>query len=573
MNAGMKISNLPNTFGMSEQEKMNLLKKYQATAGDIMDRTAQYVSTPNNPSAYISNTPKPYSGVAQGFDQNVSGTKVVDGLTVNNGIANLPTNRNYYAPVSATPSIAPQQIATPVNPVRPQVSPIDPMQVKFQPGWNDPKPVTTVPAQSVVDPLFKNVNHAVAQGYQSTLADAITGKIYDPTAAGAREAMARSEANSRAGTAAQVASAGFSGTGIGKQAGSATEDQMLKQRFDTNIGIEQARNASRIAALPEAVNYAKSSTEAMDATKQAAGKDFAAYVTNDPNITVDSIDSDPALKTSVQKLWESLGQIGPYDRNWAAQKIQAVKDTENTYVMADKAIDYAVTQGTVKLETAKVIKSLFKNEAVLAAYDIDANGNAVINPERMEKATGVPAGTLTEPTTTEATPFNVSEKTYDPVTASLEQNWSKDADKILTDNPTGEVAKAIAAARAKSLIEGKKPWSDAHIVPGDLVYNSLVATMPEKYIGRNNAGNNWREVPGVNEIVKIPDGKGGFMLAKRVGDPYGNKTKVLEFVSLDGNTKRIAKFNVGGSENYTSWTDGPAGTSFGSIIGNKKVTM
>lgn len=565
-----------------------------------MDRTARYLTTPKNTSAYITNTPKPYSGVAQGFDQNVSGTKVIDGQTVQTGVGDLPTNRRYYAPVSTAPSVLtapdPQQIVTPVDPVRPTTPQAEPMQVKFQPGWNT-QVQTPAPVQPVVDPLFKNVNPDIAKGYQNTLTDAITGKLYDPYAAGSREAMARSEANARAGTAAQVASAGFSGTGMGKQAGSATEDKLLKQRFDTNIGIEQARNASRLAALPEAMSYAQKSTEAINTEKDGAGKDFAAYVTNDPALTVDSIDNDKALQTTVQKLWESYGQTGPYDRTWAARKIQAVKDTENTYVMADKAIDYAVSQGTVKPETAKIIKSLYKNEAVLAAYDIDANGNAVPNPERMSKATGIPIEQLQTETSTSTTPeaFSVTEKNYDPGTATLEQNWSKDADKILETNPTGEVAKAIATARAKSLIEGKKPWSEVSVAPGTPLYDSLVSNMSEKYIGRNSDASNWRDLPSKDEVVKIPDTKGGFVLAKRSSDPYGDKTKKVEFKSLDGTKKYTASFLAGqrelstknvllglsndlgiGNADYkanTSWQVEDVGPSFGSITGNNKVRM
>jgi hypothetical protein len=138
---------------------------------------------------------------------------------------------------------------------------VDPLQ---QPqGTITPIPIpgnttnTQQPAQpaQTANSIFSGVDPSIRQGYTQTLADSLSGKIYDPFAAGSKEAMARAEANQRASTAGQIASAGFSGTGIGQQIAGGTENQLLQNRFTTLNGIEQARNEGRQNALGEARAY------------------------------------------------------------------------------------------------------------------------------------------------------------------------------------------------------------------------------------------------------------------------------------------------------------------------------
>lgn len=317
------------------------------------------------------------------------------------------------------------------------------------------QPVTmSVPGQqqptgNQYDPLWQNTNRDVAQRYTDTLSGALSGRMYDPFAAGQREAEARAEANQRSGTAAQVASAGFSGTGIGRQIGSATEDQLLKQRFDTNIGIEQARNASRVGALGEARAYAGANQqEAQTAlnnalqfgsdedvgkaytamtgktldpmaiqqyrgsqrtiTQQgiqgtqntldaAARENFAATIQNIPAnqpITAQNVSSMPDVMAQAQKAWQAQGGQGNVSPEWAAQMANNVRQSSDPAVVAANSIDYEAQQGIYTPEEASVAKNLLSNKAVLAAFKKDDKGNYVPDTDALEKALGLPPGTL-----------------------------------------------------------------------------------------------------------------------------------------------------------------------------------
>lgn len=102
---------------------------------------------------------------------------------------------------------------------------------------------------------FSNTNPSIKTGYENVLQGALSGSLYDPMAAGAKEAMARTAANTRAAAANQIAGAGLSGTGIGQQVASGVENQLTRQKYDTLIGVEKARNEGRAAAMGEARAY------------------------------------------------------------------------------------------------------------------------------------------------------------------------------------------------------------------------------------------------------------------------------------------------------------------------------
>ncbi|RPH88490.1 MAG: hypothetical protein EHM66_00340 [Deltaproteobacteria bacterium] len=145
-----------------------------------------------------------------------------------------------------------QQAAQPVrqvttDPLQQQITPLTAYPVQQPPPT--PDPLRQQPS------LFGNTAPGIGQAYTNTLQDSLTGKIYDPFAAGQKEALARAEANKRAATANQIAGAGFSGTGIGQQIAGSTENQLLQNRFSTLNDLEQNRNATRQSALSEARAY------------------------------------------------------------------------------------------------------------------------------------------------------------------------------------------------------------------------------------------------------------------------------------------------------------------------------
>jgi hypothetical protein len=303
--------------------------------------------------------------------------------------------------------------------------------------------------------VFQNVDPSIQQGYTSTLSDALTGKLYDPFAAGAKEALARKEASQRANTANRIADSGFSGTGIGIQAGQGTENEILQNRFASNIGIEQARANSQIAALPQALTFGQAqqqeSQNAFDqavnygspedvgkaytamtgqvldpmaintmignvrttTASQTAGvvnSDFAAYVTNNPGATAEN---DPTLKSMVQKMWTLQGNTGTPSLEWSNNAVQSVRDAGNPMIVANQAIDQAGARLGWSANEITVMKSLINQTGVIDAFDVDANGKVTPNPTRMEKALGWPAGSLSGQEPTPTTPQELSTKVSD----------------------------------------------------------------------------------------------------------------------------------------------------------------
>lgn len=199
-------------------------------------------------------------------------TNAIPGQPQTNTVAPQPgAVRTITDPMAGTvaPVVMPQTVN---NNVQPQQ-----VQNAVQPTVTDPMAVapvtasqgfgTTVSNQVQAPPvgntggtqprpsLFGNTATGIGDAYTGTLRDALTGKIFDPMAAGTKEAMARAEANKRAAVAGQIAGAGFSGTGIGQQIAGGVENNLTRQRYDTMIGIEQARNEGRVNALGEARAY------------------------------------------------------------------------------------------------------------------------------------------------------------------------------------------------------------------------------------------------------------------------------------------------------------------------------
>lgn len=569
--------------------------------------------------------------------------------------------RKYVAPVAK--GVAP---ATTVNITRPSGTPttIDPMYVSNQKDAIG-STVSTTPS------LFSGTAPGVGTNYANTLNSALTGQIYDPLAAGAKEAQARSAANARASTAGQIASAGFSGTGIGQSIAGGTENQLTKQKFDTLIGVEQARNEGRVNALSEArsygtaentvreneqnfqqdkmidqrnfsedvrrygqdyaenkrqydQNYAQDITAygdtqnwkafealgdtASDADYIAAyklatgktldaagvalyrgyartaaeqklqqgaidlnsgvGKDLAAAIVNFPDLqaTPESI-NDPknaTVKAKLQAMWDSLpGKKGtPMDDAWAAEQVKAVKDSGNTMIMANKAIDDAVLAGVYNEQEGATLKRMMGNKDVLAAWVPDdpanPNGPGHFDPAKVEAALMMPAGSLGATTGTDGKAI----VTFDPETATNTELFGKAGDDAIAADPTSDGARAVINKRAEALISGKEPWTTlGNAGPGDPVYDRVLAAAPERYIGPSSDVHSFRTPPGPNEVVKIPDGKGGFTLAKmtKMWDTHLSDAdrKNMELVSLDGKTTYTASFRDGYKGESTTWTNTP----------------
>jgi hypothetical protein len=174
--------------------------------------------------------------------------------TITDPMAGIP------APQTVNNNIQPQQIQNKIPPITDPmaVNPVTTNESLVQNNIAPPVSTNGSQAGGTTQPqpsLFGNTAGGIGDAYTGTLRDALTGKIFDPMAAGTKEAMARAEANKRAAVAGQIAGAGFSGTGIGQQIAGGVENNLTRQRYDTMIGIEQARNEGRVNALGEARAY------------------------------------------------------------------------------------------------------------------------------------------------------------------------------------------------------------------------------------------------------------------------------------------------------------------------------
>ena len=87
------------------------------------------------------------------------------------------------------------------------------------------------------------------------IASQLSGNAYAPFAMQTQQALGRAEANQRARAASAIHSAGFSGTPLGAAAGNATEAELLRNRFDANLGIEAERQKSMSVGAANALQY------------------------------------------------------------------------------------------------------------------------------------------------------------------------------------------------------------------------------------------------------------------------------------------------------------------------------
>ena len=306
--------------------------------------------------------------------------------------------------LSTTQSVAALSATAPAQPVVAAKQPTStPLQVGFSPSATAVTPSATTPNTTTtntgLDPLWANTQNGIGQAYQNTLTGALNGSIYDPFAAGQQESEARSEANARARTASQVASTGFSGTGIGQQAGSATEDSLLKQRFSNNNAIEQNKVTSQLATLPQAQSYAAANTTALNNAQSLAKTNFAATIANiPPNQPLDAatVAGNQALMSQGQQAWQAQGGQGQVSAQWVAQQASNMRQESDTTMATSNAIDAEVTNGTYTAAEGATLKQLANNSAVLASYKVDpTTGKMVPDLAKMETALGLPAGTLT----------------------------------------------------------------------------------------------------------------------------------------------------------------------------------
>jgi len=162
------------------------------------------------------------------------------------------------APVTQVAAPAPQSYSLPmaVNqttmlPVKDAMPVPQSYTVAAKPTGPDTNPY--VAPQSLTELNNKASSNLLAAG--NNIYDQITGKAYDPYALQTQQALGRAEANQRAKTASAIHSSGFSGTPLGASAGNAVESDLLRNRFDTNLGIEVERQNMKNTGIGNAMKY------------------------------------------------------------------------------------------------------------------------------------------------------------------------------------------------------------------------------------------------------------------------------------------------------------------------------
>jgi hypothetical protein len=370
-----------------------------------------------------------------------------------------------------TPPAAPATVNAPA--LTPQTTPAPTVApIKFTPAPAAPAPAAPPPT---TDQLFKNIDPSIQQAYSKTLGDALTGKIYDPTAQGQQEALARQEKQGRASIADQLAKAGMAGEGIGKSISSAEEDKLRKQRFDTNIGIDKARADERVAALGEARAFGTAEQQAggqavatataqqnLDTLKRTdAGSALAADITNHPDwiTNPNAALSDPAFMNAAQKAWEASGQKGQVPQDWALNQVKAVTTSSNTTLMANKQVEQLVSSGTITADQGKLLTD-FNSQGGSQYLQRNPDGTVSVNWDKYNKdmnisgTTGTGGGTVAKDVTVPVDPstgkpfaqdksFVDNGKLYTVNSQNQPEETTFDPS---TDEPTGTKAKSILAA-------------------------------------------------------------------------------------------------------------------------------
>jgi len=187
----------------------------------------------------------------------------------------MSNNNPWFAPWGATkpaikpngggdPSV-PQPIIQPLPPSTPQPSPPSTPQPTPEPNAT-PMAATGLQKQSA--DLYGKAGNVID--------NQMTGNAYAPMMMQTQQALGRAEANQRAKAANAIHSAGFSGTPLGAAAGNATEAELLRNRFDTNLGVEVERQKLMNTGANNAMQYgdAVNRFEAGQMTNYATQRDM-----------------------------------------------------------------------------------------------------------------------------------------------------------------------------------------------------------------------------------------------------------------------------------------------------------
>ena len=302
----------------------------------------------------------------------------------------------------------------------------------------DPMVPTVTPSNTTPlanNGVWQNTPTGMQQAATGNIMDALTGKMYDPFAEGAAEAEARAEANKRSSVAQQLASAGLTGTGLGAQVGMGTEGDILKNRFASNIGIEQARNESRMNAVPTAINYGTTQNAAIQQNIDNTQKNRDVATTKMAEIALSRPDwaanpnlalGDQNFMSYAQQEWEASGNTGKVTPEFAYNQAKAITDPRNTNAVlkSNFQIDQMVTGGALTPDQGQALKAISSPYSIALISKFikkDDKGNYSLDTTGLAAAFGDTSAqsSLADPTTAEAYNPDTSDPLSDSAIATV----------------------------------------------------------------------------------------------------------------------------------------------------------
>ena len=179
----------------------------------------------------------------------------------------------------------------------------------------------------------------------------LSGNAYSPFALQTQQALGRAEANQRMRAASAIHSAGFSGTPLGAAAGNATEAELLRNRFDANLGIETERQKLMNIGVDNTFKYGDAANKFQSDQSDKAQYELSQAHSNASGLLM----SSPILQEEIRTLSpaEGVAKVDAWlkDNPQAQQYFARIFGREFT---AEDVYDY----NTNMLYTTSVINTL-----------------------------------------------------------------------------------------------------------------------------------------------------------------------------------------------------------------------
>jgi len=311
--------------------------------------------------------------------------------------------------------------------IKPNTVQIEPMAAVANPVIQGRLPVAPPAYTGPIDPMaaqndyWRNVgttSNVMGQKVEQNINSGLSGRAFDPMAVQAQEGMARYEANQRARNSAQIAGAGFAGTPVGMLAANGMENDLARNRFDTNIGIEAAREEHKLQAANTAINYADQTNKDRFTQDANRREDESQWFKNYRNVSGEMADlflrnenwsgltaAQLYAQPEVQAL---VGQYAAMGINLNAQNVKDYFDNMNDPVKKNTLLALAnelrnsglFTEAQVQDIVAKTVIGVFKWDAEKGEYVINEEmlGDGV-NTEEVQTGndTTTPPPTTTTP--------------------------------------------------------------------------------------------------------------------------------------------------------------------------------